>query len=753
MNEEKTNKKSIFQKIKEMWITLGKPIYVGRRLKQNMLALTLVSIATAILGLIMIIINLTSDQSNMLFPAIITFISGVFCAICAGILKNRRIAIMIPTLFCGIVFTSYAVSGAGEGSAILWSLLLPIGLCYFVSVKNGILLSTYYSLLFGVVFYSPFKEKLRMYYNEPFMDRFPILYAFLSIFTGMAMIQYHRTALLEIDYNESLKNEVARQTAVAEERNRRIEQMSYQTIQTLANAIDAKDSYTKGHSSRVSMYSVKIAEALGWDADRINELRYAALLHDIGKIGVPDSILNNPKKLTDVEYNIIKSHTTMGADILKNKILIKMAEDVARSHHERYDGRGYPDGKKGEEISAEARIVAISDAFDAMRSNRVYRRACDNGYIREELIKGSGKQFDPKYTEIFMKLWDSGALDEITKHDPKESDDRGEVEASSVLLQEVMEAFTSLNTADNIDITTGIMNRTAGEATIANAMKEESGCFAFLDVDNLKKINDIHGHEAGDRVLKLMGEILKENSNDSICCRLGGDEFLFYMKNTSREVAETKMKNIIKTFDDRKIVDPDITVASISAGMTMTATEDTYTKAYNEADKALYHVKQNGKKGYSFYNSDSEAMKDNQVDLDKLIKGIRVSGSYKGAMDVEYRLFVKLYEYLSNMEKRFSQPFRMVLITLENENGTAPTEEELEKAMFYMEQSIRQCMRNVDIITRYSRQQFLLLLLGTEADGVKSAIGRIFSGYYKMNGSGAFSPSYTIADDSVIENR
>ena len=551
--------------------------------------------------------------------------------------------------------------------------------------------------------------------------------------------------IIELHFLQSnLKEEVARQTAKAEERSRKIEQMSLQTIHTLANAIDAKDPYTKGHSARVSQYSVMMAEALGWDKDKVENLRYAALLHDIGKIGVPDSILNNPKKLSDAEYSIIKGHANMGGDILKNKMMVEGAEDVARSHHERFDGSGYPRGLEGESISEQARIVSIADAFDAMSSKRIYRRAYSSDFIRNELIDGKGKQFDPYLVDVFLGLWDHGLLDVILKNDSVEEDDG--MEASSALLQEVMESFVTQNGADDIDVTTGIMSRTTGEAAIAQVMQEENGCFIFFDVDNLKKINDTNGHKAGDRVLKLMGDTLIANSENSLCCRLGGDEFLFFMKNVTKDEAEEKVQKIINEFVEKKNEDSEIAVASLSAGLIMSTTADTYAEAYNKADKALYHVKQNGKDGYSFYNSDSESARNEKVDINRLVNGIKNSGSYEGAMDVEYRQFAKLFEYIANLEKRYSHPFKLVMITLEASDEDSPRMDELEDAMFCMEQSIRQTVRNVDIVTRYSRQQFLVILLVPDIEGVNLVVERIFRGYYKMNRSGAFTPSYSIAD-------
>ena len=728
------------ERIKSIWHDLGRTIYVGSRLRANLRALIFVSIATGLLGLVLIILNIINHNIELLAMSIATFLASIFCCF-FSIKKKREIAILFPIIFCGVVFTYYAFSGSGEGTGILWSLLVPIGIGYFVSVRYGIILSVYYSILYFVVFYSPMKDTLGEYYTQPFMERFPLLFLAISVFTGMAMIQYHKNALLEIDYTERLDREVKKQTALVEEKSQKIEQMSFQTIHTLANAIDAKDSYTQGHSIRVSLYSVRLAEALGWDQDRVENLRFAAMLHDIGKIGVPDSILNNPRRLTEVEYDIIKSHTTVGGEILKDKVMISQAEDVARSHHERYDGTGYPNGLKGKEITEEARIVAIADAFDAMSSTRVYRKACDKDHILSELLEGKGKQFDPDMIPVFIDLWKRGELDDILEQEVSVEEETAEI--SSILLQEVVETFATQNQADEIDITTGVLSRSSGEAEIAALMKETKGCLIFFDVDNLKKVNDTQGHDAGDKLLKMMGDTLLEGIQGGVCCRLGGDEFLVFLENVTKYEVVAIVCYLIDDFEKRKKDDERLSVASLSAGIAMCTPEDTYDEIYTQADKALYHTKQNGKKGYEFYRKNEEAGEE-QADINKIVGSISDSGSYQGAMGVEYREFAKLYEFIKNLEKRFSHPFKLVMITLEDEDGEKSDSARLEKSMYYMEQSILQTIRDVDIMTRYNKTQFLLILLGTDQEGVTLAIDRIFRGYFKMNGSGSYTPSYTI---------
>ena len=182
------------------------------------------------------------------------------------------------------------------------------------------------------------------------------------------------------------------------------QEMTLQSIRTIVNAIDAKDEYTKGHSQRVSQYAYALSIALGMEEAEAQNIRRIGLLHDIGKIGVPDSILNKAGRLTDEEFAVMKTHPSVGATILNEITFLPGLNIGARYHHERYDGRGYPSGLKGDEIPYIAKIIGVADAYDAMSSNRVYRTRLSNTEILEEFERCKGTQFDPKITDVFITL-------------------------------------------------------------------------------------------------------------------------------------------------------------------------------------------------------------------------------------------------------------------------------------------------------------------------------------------------------------
>ena len=193
-------------------------------------------------------------------------------------------------------------------------------------------------------------------------------------------------------------------------RQAREEQIILHAINTLVDFIEAKDDSTKGHSKRVAVFTRRIARRMKLPLEDIRNFYFTALVHDCGKIGIPDSILKKEDKLTPEEYNVIKSHTTIGAGMLTSFTDIKNITDGPLQHHERYDGKGYPNGLKGEEISLSARIIAVADTFDVMNSERCYKKKYSKEQIINELKDNSGTQFDPKIVDIFLQMLEDGSI-------------------------------------------------------------------------------------------------------------------------------------------------------------------------------------------------------------------------------------------------------------------------------------------------------------------------------------------------------
>lgn len=198
---------------------------------------------------------------------------------------------------------------------------------------------------------------------------------------------------------------------------KKTEQMFLQTVMALSDAVDAKDRYTSGHSKRVAEYSRRIAERLGKSKEEQEEIYRAGLLHDVGKIRIPEEIINKPGKLSDEEFNTIKIHPVTGYHILRGISEESSIAIAAKYHHERYDGRGYPNGLEGENIPEVARILGVADSYDAMASNRSYRNALPQEVVRGEIEKGRGTQFDPRIADVMLQM-----IDEDKDYRMKETD-------------------------------------------------------------------------------------------------------------------------------------------------------------------------------------------------------------------------------------------------------------------------------------------------------------------------------------------
>jgi HD-GYP domain-containing protein (c-di-GMP phosphodiesterase class II) len=208
------------------------------------------------------------------------------------------------------------------------------------------------------------------------------------------------------DVNRELENARRREIEHYKEEQQKLHAMFEQTAEALATAIDAKDKYTSGHSTRVAAYSTQIARDAGKSEEDREKVYFSALLHDVGKIGVNDAIINKDGRLTDEEFAQIKLHPVYGNQILSAILESPYLSVGAHYHHERYDGKGYPEGLKGEGIPDAARIIAVADAYDAMTSRRSYRDIMSRDEVRREFVEGRGTQFDPRFADVIIAMID-----------------------------------------------------------------------------------------------------------------------------------------------------------------------------------------------------------------------------------------------------------------------------------------------------------------------------------------------------------
>ena len=558
-----------------------------------------------------------------------------------------------------------------------------------------------------------------------------------GIFIGIGMIILLFTNIFRTIRKIQIIEEKRHQTELEIEKKEN-KKITLQMMESLSTTIEAKDEYTRGHSRRVAQYAALIAKNMGWTNEEIQNLKNCAYLHDIGKIGIPDQILNKPGQLTEDEFSLIKQHTIIGQDILKDITIIPHLGEVTRSHHEHYDGTGYPDGLKGNEIPIQARIIALCDSYDAMNSKRIYRNALSLEQIKEEIEKNAGTQFDPEITQIFLKLMDDGSLFNL-EHEiiPVQEN------TIDKFISDVVSTIKNQEETKNHDYLTGLPVRSVGQKYIAIAMQKTTGCLIFLDMDNLKKINDVYGHKAGDRALQSLGKLLLDIPLDKITCRMGGDEFLLFLPKVNSEQAEKILAQVIEQFKGIVESDDEIHFATLSAGMLMTTKNDNFEDACSKADKALYYVKQNGKNNYSFYNQiQHKNTSNNTADLKQIAKSLQTSGSYTGALSLDFREFTRHYEYIHQLMVRNHSCCYLVMVTMETVEDTLPYIEKIEEALTHMGEAIHKNIRKVDVCTRYSAMQYLIILSQPTEAEIPNIMTRIFIQYYKLQDSQNFTPTY-----------
>ena len=511
---------------------------------------------------------------------------------------------------------------------------------------------------------------------------------FCYVFAFMATCIYKRIVVENAKHIEDIA-----------EKQKQLERVTLQTITTIANIIDAKDEYTKGHSYRVAEYSSMLAEELGYSKERVSDIRFIGLLHDIGKIGIPDSILNKPGKLNDSEYALMRKHAEIGGNILEGNNMIEGLDEGARYHHERYDGHGYPQGLAGEQIPEIARIIGIADAYDAMTSNRVYRKRLTNETVMEEIRRCAGTQFDPKITEIFIKMMKDGRLEHIVPDQAPDDEEKSRAELATELLSGVI-GYHSEKYDTKHDYLTGVLSKLGGEESISKMLMAIDGGLFIADVTNLQGINARHGIVAGDHVIKTVADALSETP-DLIVVRYDGSGFLCFRP------AENK-----------------------------------------RADKALFYIKQLKQSGVYLFNK-TEKFVGNEtygLDMELLINMIRSNAEATGSpVEGDSEEFLRVYKMVRGIYEDNSGDVWLLLLTVMPAIGKTSSVSDRDEAMSFLETVILNTPEISCSAFRFTSVQFLVILTDVGEAGALAVKERLMSSFYKSYNRNNMSLSSEVA--------
>lgn len=432
------------------------------------------------------------------------FSAYVYYSIRKNKIKSAKkiLSVIVVFLFLpGMFFTN----GGAEGGAPVWLLL---GTIYISLILEGVfkqvmlILNVIIIALCWIIGYN-FPDLVETYSKGGnWFDSFAALFIVSIIL--YVLIAFQRS-LLRKDEEYKNSKRLFEQTAIA-----------------LVNAIDAKDTYTHGHSSRVAEYSRKLAEMKGMSEKDWEEIYYTALLHDVGKIGIPESIITKDGKLTNEEYEIIKQHPSLGGQILQSISEFPYLSIGACGHHERYDGKGYPFGLKGTDIPEVARIISVADAYDAMTSKRSYRDPIPQQIVREEIVKGMGTQFDPEYARLMLHL-----IDVDTEYEMSEREEAREFAGKNELIigkyrSEISEGILITPCMTTVKMTIRELERKSGRVPVPSIIIFDSLDGRYHDGE--KEIKDLNYFEYGEiwfdgrtvtgGARKMQANTIKSNSPD-----------------------------------------------------------------------------------------------------------------------------------------------------------------------------------------------------------------------------------------------
>lgn len=363
----------------------------------------------AVFAIVMILIDVENIRLGKYIIGTATFFVAAVSLVAVWALdyfKNvyrvcRIAAVILLVLAVPIIFM-----GANDGFSLLWYLLLPVITLILLGMKFGVPVCVIYGLYITISFWTPLGNIFNYDYGRDYRFFYPVFYWGFCLVVITVDIFYKNYQMRQADDEHELEKEV--QSAVAGTKV-----LMINSVTAISRMLDEKDGYTQQHSKRVAQYSELIAQNMKsrtYTKEEIDIIYRSALLHDIGKIAVPDAVLNKPSRLTDGEYELMKKHTIWGKEILAGLEFLPQADMGAAYHHERFDGKGYPYGIKGDKIPDIVRIISAADSLDAMSSNRCYRRHCDKDYIISEFEKGAGTQFDADVAQVVVGLIKEGRI-------------------------------------------------------------------------------------------------------------------------------------------------------------------------------------------------------------------------------------------------------------------------------------------------------------------------------------------------------
>lgn len=534
---------------------------------------------------------------------------------------------------------------------------------------------------------------------------------------------YRIEALIELD---SLRKKLEAQV---NKKTRQLEIATLQVISCVADIVDNKSIYTKGHSVRVAGYAEEIAKRIGMGDKEIYNIYYISLLHDIGKLVAPyDDPSKYETEMDDEERAIMYKHCSTGADLLKEFTIFDNITDGARYHHERYDGRGNVSGLSGDEIPLVARIIAVANAYDNMKSFRSYRKPLTDEEAKKLLLRERGCAFDPAIADIVIDMIDSGyKLNSLLSTYESDISQFG-----NAILHKVLNEYTDeIKIEAQKDDLTGLWDRKYTESAVNEYLERDSGSgvMYMLDMDNFKQINDTYGHIKGDEVLVRFADILKSNFRESdIICRIGGDEFIVFSKGKPGDLnPKAAADRIIGILTDDELLKS--YGFSVSVGIAVAPNDGiSFAELYNNSDKALYYVKQNGKGGAHFYNDFAENILSSDVSGGRAtladieyIKNMFEENNIEGALKVEYGNFKNIYHFVERCIARTQQNAELVLFTLLDAYGEMPDVLSLKQASDVFTKSVCESIRRGDVFTGFSSSQFVVILMNV-AEGAGNVI-------------------------------